>query len=535
MTDDFEPQNSSHPRSLEQYWSMICRRRWWIVLPVFSVWAVVWGISWFLPAYYKSETLILIEQQKVPEQYVVPNVASDLQDRLQSMTQQIMSRTRLLRIIEKFDLYANSRLRMTQEQVVEKMRKDIEIQLVQAPGRKGDLSAFRVSYSSRSPRLAQQVTNELTSLFIEDNLQSRRQQSQSTTGFLDSQMQEAREKLSTQEERVRDFKSRYLGELPNQMQSNVQILTGLQSRLQGAMEALNQSRQQKTYLESLLAQYRSIHESLRRGSDQRELPPALDAEIARLKSQLAEVASRYTQKHPDYRKLKEQLQKAEQMRDEIAAEVRTSPVPKADDTKPSSYGDLKEISAMLQIESQLKANDLEVANRQEQVKSIEAQIDDYQRRINEAPVREQQLADLTRDYDQSRANYESLLAKRNQSELATNLEERQQGEQFHILDPASLPQKPYKPERLLLSCLGLFLGGVLAAALTGVLELTDDRIQSENDLQGVVTEPVLTEIPRLLTGAEKSWEQRRFWIECFAGSLVLLTTAVGLFATYYYG
>src|SRR5215469_8236248 len=229
MNEDFE-QQSTNSRSLEQHWDMVRRRRWWLILPVFAIWAMVWGISWFLPAYYKSETLILVEQQKIPEQYVVSNVAGDLQDRLQSMTQQIMSRTRLLRIIDQFNLYGGSR-RLTPEQIVERMRKDIEIQLVQAPGHKDDLSAFRVSYSSRDPRIAQQVTNELTSLFIEDNLETRRQQSQSTTGFLDSQMQEARQKLSDQEERVRDFKSHYLGELPTQMQSNVQILTGLQARL----------------------------------------------------------------------------------------------------------------------------------------------------------------------------------------------------------------------------------------------------------------------------------------------------------------
>jgi len=534
MTEDFD-QSSSHSRSLEQYWGIVSRRRWWIVLPMFVVWAAVWGISWFLPASYRSETLILIEQQKVPEQYVVSNVANDLQDRLQSMTQQIMSRTRLLRIIEQFDLYAGSRSRMTEEQIVDRMRKDIEIQLVQAPGRKDDLSAFRVSYSSRDPRVAQQVTNELTSLFIEDNLQSRRQQSQSTTGFLDSQMQEARQKLSGQEERVRDFKTHYLGELPTQMQSNVQILTGLQARLQGATESLSQSRQQKTYFESLLAQYRAVHDSLSRGGDQGQLPPALDEEIARLKAQLAEVASRYTEKHPDYKKLKEQLQTAERMRDKIASEVKTAPLAGTDDKTPATYRDLKDMSAMLQIESQLKANEVEIANRQQQVKSLEAQIDDYQKRINEAPVREQQLADLTRDYDQSRANYESLLAKRNQSELATNLEERQQGEQFRILDPASLPQKPYKPDRLLLSAIGLLLGCALAAVITGGLELSDDRIQGESDLEGVVTAPILSEIPALRTAAEETWARRRFWIECFAGSLMLMATAAGLLATYYYG
>jgi len=285
----------------------------------------------------------------------------------------------------------------------------------------------------------------------------------------------------------------------------------------------------------LLAQYRSVQQSLNRGNGKGEMPPALDEEIARLKSQLAEVASRYTEKHPDYRKLSEQLQKAERMRDRIAAEVKNTPTSDTDDKTPATYSDLKEMSAVLQIQSQVKANELEIANRQQQVKTIEAQIDDYQKRINEAPVREQQLADLTRDYDQSRANYESLLAKRNQSELATNLEERQQGEQFRILDPASLPQKPYKPDRLLLSLAGLIVGVVLAGVITGALELTDDRIHCEEDLRGVVEATILSEIPSLPTSSEESWARRRWWIECLVGTVMMLTTAVGLFATYYYG
>jgi len=535
MVDEFGEQPSPH-RSVQEYWALLCRRRWWLALPLFGIWAAVWMGSWFLPASYRSETLILIEQQKVPEQYVVPNVASDLQDRLQSMTQQIMSRTRLLHIIEQFNLYATSRPRLSPDELVERMRKDIEIELVAAPGRKSDLSAFKVSYSSRDPHMAQQVTNELTSLFIEDNLQARRQQSESTTGFLESQLEGAREKLSSQEARVRDFKSRYLGELPTQMQSNVQILQGLQARLQGEMDALNQSRQQKTYLESLLAQYRTVHDQLRKGSAGAEMPPAIDEEIARLKAQLAEVASRYTEKHPDYRKLKEQIAKAEQMKQQIAAEVKTPANPDGSgDTAVTDYSDSKDMPAMLQIQSQLKANELEIANRQQQIKTIEAQIDDYQRRINDAPAREQELADLTRDYDQSRSNYESLLAKRNQSELATNLEERQQGEQFRILDPASLPQKPYSPNRLLLSCAGLATGIVVAFAAAAASELKDDRIHSEKELQGLVSAPLLAEIPPLRTPTEEAAQERQRWLEWFAAAAMILLAAAGFLASYYYG
>jgi polysaccharide chain length determinant protein (PEP-CTERM system associated) len=535
MFDELEEQPSNR-QNLENYWGIVVRRRWLLILPLFALWALVWAASWFLPAYYKSETLILVEQQKVPEQYVVPNVASDLQDRLQSMTQQITSRTRLARIIEQFNLYPDQRRRLSSEELVDAMRKDIEIELVQAPGRKDDLSAFRVSYTCRDPRVAQEVTNELTSFFIEENLEARREQSETTTGFLENQLEEARQSLSGQEEKVRDFKGQHLGELPTQMQSNVQILQGLQARLQGETEALNQARQQKTYLGSLLTQYRSIHAALQKGDGSAETPPAIDEEIARLKQQLAEVASRYTEKHPDYRKLKEQLAKAEAMKQQIASEVKSKPAQQNNgDLDASELGDSKDMAAMLQIQSQLKANDLEISNRQQQIKNIEAQMEDYQRRINEAPVREQQLADLTRDYDQSRVNYESLLAKKNQSELATNLEKRQQGEQFRILDPASLPQKPYKPDRLLLSCIGLAVGIVVSVGATAAAEVKDDRVYSETDLEGLVTAPVITEIPPLPTPPEESAAKRSLLLQWLGGIAVLLATGAAFVFTYYHG
>lgn len=530
MLDELEEHPSKQP-TWDDYRGVIRRRRWWFVVPAFLVWAVVCAISWFLPASYRSETLILVEQQKVPEQYVVSNVANDLQDRLQSMTQQITSRTRLLRLIDQFNLYSNQRSHAGTDELVERMRKDIDIELIQAPGRKDNLSAFKISYSSRDPHIAQQVTNELTSFFIDENLEARQEESESTTGFLDSQLDQARQSLSGQEEKVRDFKTRYLGELPTQMQSNVQILSGLQTRLQGEMDALNQAQQQKTYLESLQAQYRSIHDDLRKGNGGAELPPAIDDEIARLKQQLAEVAARYTEKHPDYRKLKEQLAQAEATKQQIAAEVKTTP----SQSNSAQYGDAKDTPARLQIDGQLKANGLEIANRQQQIKSIEAQIDDYQKRINEAPVREQQLADLTRDYDQSRTNYESLLAKRNQSQLSTNLEKRQQGEQFRILDPASLPQKPYQPNRLLLSCLGLVAGIVVGVGVTAATELTDDRIQRESELDGLVSVPVFTEIPPLRTPSEQLQQKHQLLFERVTAAALLLTMAAGFLFTYYRG
>ena len=184
------------------YWQILCRRRWWLALPAFSVWLVVWTLVWFLPAIYRSETVILVEQQKVPEQYVVSNVGADLQQRLQSMTQQILSRTRLLAIVEQYNLYPKLRNRRTPDDVVETMRKDIQIELVQSPNQRGELTAFKVAYLSNNRVVAQRVTSQLTSLFINENLKARQEQSEQTTQFLVNQLEEARQNLADQEAKI---------------------------------------------------------------------------------------------------------------------------------------------------------------------------------------------------------------------------------------------------------------------------------------------------------------------------------------------
>src|SRR5437016_5153050 len=194
------------PFDWRSHLAILRRRRWLILLPFFAGWLAVWMVSWWLPSIYRSGTLILVEQPTVPQQFVVPNIGGDLQERLQSITQQILSRTRLLRIIESLNLYAKERQRHTQDEVVERMRKDIEIELVR--DKNNQLTAFNIYYSSRDPQVAQRVTSELSNLFISENLEARQAQSQSTTKFLASELEEARKSLSEQEEKVREFKDK---------------------------------------------------------------------------------------------------------------------------------------------------------------------------------------------------------------------------------------------------------------------------------------------------------------------------------------
>src|SRR5713226_3360607 len=249
-------QESTEPIDFTEIKGIVRRRRWQFLVPFFFGWVLVWGASWLIPSTYRSGTLILVEQPSVPSKYVESNIDSDIQHQLDSITQQILSRTRLLRIIDSLGLYAQDRKRKSPDDVVEAMRKDIEIELTHSDDKK--LSSFNIYYASRDPKMAQQATSELANLFITENLEERQKRSQNTTSFLEDQLVQARAKLAAQEAKLRVFKDQHLGELPTQTQSNLQILTGLQSQLQANQDSLNRAKQQNTYLESLINQYRAM-------------------------------------------------------------------------------------------------------------------------------------------------------------------------------------------------------------------------------------------------------------------------------------
>lgn len=526
----------------EDYTEMIRRRRWWVLVPAFVIWFVAWAVVYVMPAKYRSEATILIVQQAVPEQYVTPNVNSDLQSRVQSMTQQVLSRPRLQNIIDTMHLYANQRASASTDELVDAMRKDIEIEVITptlpngAPAKKYEPTAFKIKYISAKPKIAQQVTGQLTSLFIEENLRSQQQQSESTTDFLQSQLEDARRDLEAQENKVREFKAQNSGQLPEQMQSNLQILAGLQGRLQAETDALNRAQQQKEYLESLATQYKSARQDVADGKPVTS-PAALDKELEKEKSQLAELSSKYTDKHPDIVRLKQQIATTEKLRKSMQAEL-ASPTKATDPgtdagLHPTSMQELQEMSPFLQVESQIRSNQLEIQNREKTVAQLESQIQSYQGRLNMIPVREGQLSVLTRGAEQSQKNYDSLLAKLQESQLASNMEKRQQGQQFRIIDPPSLPQTPDWPNRLLVSLAAVAIGLVVGIVTAIASELLDDRVHSENVIKSMFPGKVLVGIPVLSTPNENRAALRRSWIELGYGAAMLIVVVVGNLVAFY--
>lgn len=506
MLEASEEQNSE-PLNIQRYLDLARRRHLQFLIPVLLGWLIVWGTSWVLPARYKSGTLILVQQPTVPKNYVVPNINDNMQDGLQSITQQILSRTRLLLIIDKFKLYSGGRKHRTPDEKVERMRKDIDIELVRNT-QDDAITAFKIYYSAHDPHIAQQVTRELSKLFIQGNLEVRQRESEDTTSFLESQLKDASASLAAQEAKIREFKGEHEGELPTQQTTNLQILSGLQSQLQNEQDALNAAKQQRVYLETLNDQYRTLHTSVSSVDGAPTGLLAIDQELGRLKSKLADLRSRYTDLYPDIQSLKQEIARTEKMRDALAASLKSkgkggSHLERGEAVQ--SLGESGQNSPVLQLESQLQANKIEIANREQAVAALKARVNDYQARLNAEPVREQQLDDLTRGYDQSKTNYDDLLKKESESKMATSMEQTQQGQRFSILDPPSLPLQPDFPNRLKFCGIGLAFGLVLGAAVVGGLEFFDDRLHDEQEIRTLLPMAVISEIPEIST----TWDERR--------------------------
>ena len=538
MPQDTEEQSPSG-FDLNKLLGIASRRHFHFLIPLLFGWLAVWGSSWCITPRYRSGTFILVEQPTMPKDYVVPNIADDLQERLQSITQQILSRTRLSHIIAEFNLYSSKPGQLNQDEIVELMRKDIEIELVRDRNN-NRVTAFNVYYTSPDPHIAQQVTSELTNLFINENLEVRQQQSEDTTKFLADQLDMARKNLAEQEQKVREFKSQHMGELPGQLGTNLQILSGLQSQMQTEADSLNAAKQQHAYLQTLVNQYRTVQAAPKSADGVPIGVPALDEELNKLNRQLEDLSSRYTDQHPDIRKLKQQIANTEKMRQQILADLKArqagAETSNGDtDTVDADAGVGQTASPMAQLEGQLLANQTEITNREHAIADLQNKISEYQSRLNQEPVREQQLADLTRGYDQSKANYDELLKKKNESAMATNMELLQQGERFQILDPPSLPVKPDFPNRLKFSGIGLAAGLVLGVVVAGAFEMLDDRLYDEKELKQLLPTPVISEIPVITNRADQRNKQRRTWLSWATAAGVVVTIVAGSAFTYFRG
>jgi len=527
---------------------LFIKRRWWILLTTGGVILATVAVLSRLPNRYTSEATLLVVQQQVPLRYVVPNSTTDIAVALEAMKQEVLSRSRLQKIISDFGLYAKVKKRLEPEEVITLILRDIDIEPLASPHpQQKDFNAFRIAFTTENPLVAQQVTSTLTSLFIQENLKSREEQSTNTTSFLNERMDAAKKKLEAQEERLREFKLQHLGELPEQQQGNLGILASLQTQLQNTMASMSRAQQQRVYLTSLLTGYQAIgtqaaHEIPLPGTPEavrRSVNPidAAEIELARLRSERASLSSKFAPQHPDVTRADREIAAAEAVVEHLKANL-----PKVEKVEGSSHpataaqvavaGAVPDQPAVAQIKSQLEANRVEMENLSNDEKQLKASLAQYQSRLNLTPVREQQLTGILRDYDLQKLDYTDLVSKALQSELATNLEKNQGGQQFRLVDPPSLPAVPSSPNRLKISLGGAAGGVFLGLALAFLLDLKDSSFHNEKELSRHFGAPIVVSVPLLFTPAEG---RRRTWqgaVQWMAGSVLLLAVCVAEYYVY---
>jgi polysaccharide chain length determinant protein (PEP-CTERM system associated) len=489
--------------NLDDYMAILRRRLWIILIPVVIAPVIAYLASLALHNEYTSRTLVLVEQQKVPDSVVKSVVTEDLAQRLASMEEQILSRTRLQPIIEKFGLYKEESPQAHMEDLVDRLRKSITVTAIRPMTGTGtnDLPGFYIGFTASNARLAQQVCAEITSMFIEENLRAREQRAQGTTDFLAHQLQDAKQKLDDQDAKLAAFKGRYFGALPGQEQGNISILAGLNSQFDAVTQALGRAQQDKTYAESLLNQQLAALESMPTAAAGPQ-PDSLENQLASLQNQLLAAQARYTDDHPDVIKLKIAIDDVKKRI--AAAHSQPEEKPATGETKEAR----RETPQIMQLRAATHQLEQTIQEKTKEQARIREQIGMYQGRLSLSPGVEQQYKELTRDYQTALAFYNDLLAKESESQMATSLERRQQGEQFRVMDPANLPENPSFPNRPLFAAAGLGVGLAIGMGITILLEMKDKAIRTEGDVKFFLQVPTLAMIPMVEDGHHQG---RWFW------------------------
>ena len=484
--------NPAKSYTMDEYIEILRRRIWFIVIPFILIAAggLIYAVT--TPKQYKASTLVLVSPQRVPEAYVQATVTSRVEERLQSIAQEVMSRTRLEQIIAEYRLYEKERKRLSKEEVVELMRKNIKVEL---PTKKEEKGYFTISFLGPDPNVVTTVANRLSSLFIEENLKIREQQAAGTTEFLTAELAQSKVKLDEMEAAVSQYKTRFMGQLPEQRETNLRILEQLQNQYQRVGENLRAAQDRKLFIQRQMTEL-ELPIGSQTGASGTRLPggsSSLQQEMAMSRSGhaaggtyesqqenlvrvLEALRTKYTENHPDVIAVKNRIANLE--RNKKTYGVTTDP----------RYRELK---------NQMALTDMEIRRLAGEERSIAGQMGAYRAKIEQSPAREQEMASLMREYQSTKEAHERLMRKSQEAQQAENLEKKQKGEQFRVIDPARLPEKPFSPDIPKILLISLLAGLGCGLGLAFVREQLDRSFRDAGDVETALGLKVLATIPRI--------------------------------------
>jgi polysaccharide chain length determinant protein (PEP-CTERM system associated) len=472
--------------TIEDYGGILKRRLWLILTSTITLLVLGVGISHLIPPQYESQTLVIIEQQKVPEDYVKPVVDEDLTERLSSMKEQILSRSRIEPIIERFNLYAGTKT--TLDDRVAMTQKAIGIQPIASA--RGGMPGFFIKFKAQDPHTAQQVCGEITSLFVSENLSAREQSAEGTTDFLKQQLADSKRNLDEQDAKLAAFEQKNIGKLPGQTMHlgdmsvamgspNESTLQALTTQLDAVTQSLGRMQQNETFLQALVSQQSHDLQNTESGSG-----ASTDERRAQLKTLLAqkqELVALYTPDYPDVVAVTRKIA-------DLQAEMAHAPAEQPVKDPSASHEDPPRL---LELKFQLKSVQQSISSAKLEQTRIQQQIRAYEEKIEATPMIEEEYKEVTRDHETALQFYNTLLTKMNESSMATALEQRQQGEQFRVMDPPNLPDSPTSPNRLAFAGGGLASGLLMGLLIAALLEYRDTSLRNERDVWAFTKLPTL--------------------------------------------
>jgi uncharacterized protein involved in exopolysaccharide biosynthesis len=493
---------SDRELTTDDYLAMLRRRLKVILIPALVAPLTGFLVSYELPARYTSTSTVLVEGQKVPDQYVQPVITADFAQRVQSLSQEILSPAKLRPVIHSLNLVKPEEEGKLISQIQQSMQVEpvmTSMSAAAAGGAKKKPSAgnepvpgFNVAYTDNNGPRAQKICNALTSLIVDENLKSRSDVAQSTTDFLSRQLEDAKRTVDEQDAKLAAFKRQYMGQLPTDIDNNMRMLMSLNSQLDATTQTLARAQQDKTYTESMLAQQIAAWKSSMSSAN----PQTLQQELTQLQGQLLQLQARYTADYPDVIKTKADIAGVEKKLKEInaAAAASASATDSGDKASASASSEPPEIRQMrLQIHQYQNVIDQATQDQ----KKLQASINVYQSRTAMSPNIEEEYKTLTRDNDTAQAFYRDLLAKRSSAALGTSMENQQEGEQMHIAATANLLESPSFPVRPLLAAAGGGVGLAFGVLIAMFLEFSDKSIRTEKDAAAAMDLPLLISVPWL--------------------------------------
>jgi len=515
---------------------LLWKRRWMIALPFLVLSGGAAAFSYSLPNLYQSGTTILLIPQRVPETYVRATVTGRLEERLRTIREQILARPRLEGLIKELDLYPVESRNLPMEQLVEYMRGQVTI----TPGREG---SFNLTFIHGNPRLAAVVADRLAKMFIEENTRDRELQADSTSRFLDAQLEDAKRRLVEQEKKLEAYRRAHAGSLPNQFASNLQMIQASQQQIVALTEATNRLRDRRLELDrQIVAQQEAVQNAALAAPP---VPPAaaagqaaqagtltLTQQLEAKRRELEALLLRLTPEHPEVRIARRQISELEVRVKEEAA--RTAAAASSSQRAELAVTPINTAMALAQarlkeLQNQQAALDAQIAHNEEEENRLRAAIATYQARIEELPSRESELTEITRDYATLQAAYQGLLAKREEALIAANLERRQIGEQFRVVDPARIPEVPISPNRLLINAIGAVLGLLLGLGSAILIELFDSTARTDVEIGAALGLPTLAMIPIVHTEQERRRQTRRGRLEALAVTVMVLAAGAAAY------